>query len=64
MFGIGGSTTKKRLIVSPYEVEDRPSLIFPNSPYVQIQQQITPSPEIPGEVEYLSYDMLDDPFNL
>lgn len=58
----GGSTTKKRLIISPYEAEERPSLLFPNPLNVNIdgQDQTSPSSETD---EYLSYDVFNDLFN-
>lgn len=64
LLGIGnqrGSTTKKRLIISPYEAEETPSLLFPNSLNLNTdgQNQTLPS----QEAEYLSYDVFNDLFN-
>lgn len=68
LFGGTQTTKKRKLIISPYEVEetDKPSLVFPDSPNFNIKKDDNvkkPEPELPINPDILSYDLDYDPFN-
>lgn len=69
IFEEGQMTTKKRkLIVSPYSIEDvgnRPSLVFPYSPNFNMKSKNKAEPpgvELPINPDLLSYELDYNPF--
>lgn len=58
MLGIHETTTKKTLIVSPYDVEDRPPLVYPGHPNFNMEPENNdPVVDVPIDLDYAIYDL-------